>query len=85
MAKKIDVLSQKRAELDTYVSQSDSAISMVTSTVAQLGSINENIESKIKEIDEYQAELGATRDGLADAKAKNERVIQNFNALLKVD
>lgn len=85
MAKKKDVLSQKRAELDTYINQFNSAISMVTNTVASLSSINAGISEKIREIEEYQAELDATKTGLVDAKDQNERVIQNFNALLNIN
>ena len=85
MAKKKDVLSQKRAELNTYINQFNSAISMVTNTIASLSSINDGIAQKIKEIDEYQAELDTTKTGLVIAKDQNERVIQNFNALLNIE
>lgn len=85
MAKKVDVLAKKQAELNTYVGQANAAISLVTSTVASLGAINENIDAKIREIDEHQAGLAATKSGLTDAKTKNERIIKNFNALLDVE
>lgn len=85
MAKNADVLAQKQAELNTYVGQANAAISLVTSTVASLDAINENIDAKIREIDEYQAGLAATKSGLTDAKTKNERIIKNFNALLDVE
>lgn len=85
MAKKVDVLAKKQAELNTYVGQANAAISLVTSTVASLGAINENSDAKIREIDEYQAGLAATKSGLTDAKTKNERIIKNFNALLDVE
>lgn len=85
MAKKVDVLAKKQAELNTYVGQANAAISLVTSTVASLGAINENTGAKIREIDEYQAGLAATKSGLTDARTKNERIIKNFNALLNVE
>lgn len=85
MAKKVDVLAKKQAELNTYVGQANAAISLVTNTVASLGAINENIDAKIREIDEYQAGLAATKSGLTDARTKNERIIKNFNALLDVE
>ena len=85
MKKKLDVLAQKKAELNTYVAQFEGAISMVTSTIDSLGAINENINAKIREIDDYEAELAKTKEGLAGAKSKNERVIKNFSALLNVD
>lgn len=85
MAKKVDVLQQKQNELNTYVGQANAAISIVTTTVATLGTINEHIDAKIREIDEYTAGLVATKSGLTDAKTKNERIIKNFNALLNAD
>lgn len=85
MKKKLDVFAQKKAELNTYVAQFEDAISMVTSTIDSLGAINDNINAKIREIDDYEAELAKTKEGLADAKSKNERVIKNFSALLNVD
>lgn len=85
MAKKVDVLAQKQAELNTYMGQANAAISLVTNTVSNLSAINEKIDAKIREIDEYQAGLAATKTGLTDARTKNERIIKNFNALLNVE
>lgn len=53
----IDVLQKKKEELAKFVDQYNDAVSMVTGTVTSLESLNESIEEKIKEIDEYQAEL----------------------------
>lgn len=85
MAKKVDVLKQKQLELDTYVGQAKDAISLVTDTISTLGTINESIDAKIREIDDYTAGLSETRSGLTDARTMNERIIKNFNALLNVD
>ena len=82
MATKKDVLKQKQYELNTYVTKATAAISLVTDTMVALGEINEHIDAKIREIDEYEAGLEATKTGLVDAKSKNERIIRNFNALL---
>lgn len=85
MRKKRDVLKQKQKELDTYVGQSNIAISIVTNTITTLDAINESIDEKVREIDEYTAGLTATKTGLADAKAKNERIIKNFSTLLNLE
>lgn len=60
----IDVLQKKKEELAKFVDRYNDAVSMVTGTVTSLESLNESIEEKIKEIDEYQAELARTKDGL---------------------
>jgi hypothetical protein len=85
MAKNKDVLKQKQKELNTYIDWADTAISLVTSTIDTLGAINESIDTEIQEIDEYQAKLTATRSGLTSARAKNERIIKNFNALINAE
>lgn len=78
----VDVLKQKQSELNTYVGQATAAISLVTETISSLGAINERIDERIKEIDEYVDGLMSTKNGLAEAQSKNARIIQNFSALL---
>ena len=77
-----DILAKKQAELTEYTAQFDAAVSLVTSTIDNLKRINDGIQEKIGEIEDYQSELAKTRNGLDSAKSKNERIIQNFSALL---
>lgn len=83
MAFRADVLAQKRNQLSTYVAQFNKSVSLITDTIDNLGIINSNIASTIQEIDEYQEELTATRTGLTEAKERNDKVIANFQALLR--
>ena len=39
----------------------------------------------MREIEDYKKELAVTEEGLAATKAKNDRVISNFQSLLAVD
>ena len=82
MKKKMDIIDQKRLELNTYVAQYNSAISLITGTIDSLGSISQNMADKIGEIAAYQRDLDATKAGLAEAKAKNDRVMENFKRLV---
>ena len=79
---KKDILAQKKSKLAAYNTQFDTAVSLITSTIDQLGGIVAGIDATIQEIDDYQNELAATRSNLCDANEKNQRVIQNFKALL---
>lgn len=79
---KKDILAQKKSKLAAYNTQFDTAVSLITSTIDQLGGIVAGIDATIQEIDDYQNELAATRSNLCDAKEKNQRVIQSFKALL---
>lgn len=80
-----DVLEQKRKALASYTSQFDKAVSLVTSTIDSLNALDANIQKTIGEIDDYQKELDATKDGLVAAQSKNQRVIDNFKSLLAVE
>lgn len=80
-----DVLEQKRKALASYTSQFDKAVSLVTSTIDNLSALDANIQRTIGEIDDYQKELDATKDGLVAAQGKNKRVIDNFKSLLAVE
>lgn len=80
-----DILAQKKSRLDLYNAQFDRAVSLVTDTIDELGMISQNITTTMTEIEEYESELAATKRGLEEAKAKNDRVISNFKSLLAVD
>ena len=57
MKKKMDIIDQKRLELNTYVAQYNSAISLITGTIDGLCSISQNFAYKISEIEAYQRDL----------------------------
>lgn len=80
-----DILAQKKNKLDLYNAQFDRAVSLVTDTIENLGQISQGITETMREIDDYEKELAATKSGLADAKAKNDKVIANFKSLLSID
>lgn len=80
--KVIDVLQTKKQELAEITMEFDSAVSMVNNTVQNLCNLNDKISEKIKEIDDYQAELSQTRAGLDSTMERNSKVISNFKALL---
>ena len=84
-AASVDVLAQKKNRLDQYNAQFDRAVSLVTNTIDELGKISQNISETMGEIDEYERELATTKSGLAEAKAKNDKVISNFKSLLAVE
>lgn len=80
-----DVLTEKRQKLDQYMRKFDSAVKLVTQTVDVLTNVSAEIDETISEIDRYQNELAATKEQLSNEKRKNDRVIQNFQALIATD
>lgn len=82
MAFQRDMLENKRRELELFTQQFYDAVSVVAGSIARLEAISEQTQKKIAEIEEYQARLQETKDGLAKANDKNTRIIQNFKSLL---
>ena len=81
----MDILAQQKNRLNQFNAQFDRAVSLVTNTIDELGKISQNISETMGEIDEYERELATTKSGLAEAKAKNDKVISNFKSLLAVE
>lgn len=83
--KTLDFLQKKEDYLNELVSQSDLALRVVLSTIDDLDTINQNIDSTITEIDTYLKQLSDTRKNLFITKDKNQKVMQNFSKLLCLD
>lgn len=83
--KKKSLLDQKEEELLALNERSESAVRLVRATVDGLDKTNMQIREKIEEIDEVQKRLSDTRNGFEATFIRNERVAQNFKALLCAD
>lgn len=83
--KKKSLLDQKEEELFALNERSESAVRLVRATVDGLDKTNMQIREKIEEIDEVQKRLSDTRNGFEATFARNEKVAQNFKALLCAD
>ena len=83
--KKQNILEQKEAELISLNAKSDSAIRLVRATIDGLDKTNVEIQSKIEEIDAIQKRFADARDGLEATYSKNQKIAQNFKALLCVE
>lgn len=81
----VDDLSKKREQLALFRGQFNATVAMVTQTIEDLDSLNINIEKTLEEIEDYQKNLEGLRLEMLDAKGKNEKVVQNFRALLAVE
>lgn len=83
--KTIDVLSEKVSKLNTLKNEADVAIGVVTSTINNLELINQEYDDTIAEIDNYVAQLNATRDSMNKNRKYNTAIIANFSKLLEVE
>ncbi len=80
-----DILAQKKNCLDLYKSQFDRAVHTINDTIDNLGLISESINETMREIEDYEKELAATKSGLVETKERNDKVIANFKSLLCVE
>ena len=83
--KTIDVLSEKISKLNTLKNEADIAVGVVTSTINNLELINQEYDDTIAEIDDYVAQLNATRDSMNKNRKYNTAIIVNFSKLLEVE
>lgn len=83
--KKKDILEQKQTELRQLQSKSNRALDIVTSTINQLATTNEEIDVKISEIEEYERQFKDTREALEKTREHNAKVSAKFKALIEED
>lgn len=83
--KKKDILEQKQTELRQLQSKSNRALDIVTSTINQLATTNEEIDVKISEIEEYERQFKDTREALEKTREHNAKVSVKFKALIEDD
>ena len=83
--KKKDILEQKQTELRQLQSKSNRALDIVTSTINQLATTNEEIDVKISEIEEYERQFKDTREALEKTRKHNAKVSAKFKALIEED
>lgn len=81
----LDTLEEKKKALDTYTETFNGAVSVITGMIDTMDAMSANIETTIKEIEDYQSALEETKEGLMSARDRNSRVIKNFKALLEVE
>lgn len=79
-----DLVTQKQNELIGLKETSGRAIDMVTSTINQLADVNDEIDSKIAEIEKIEAGLAEAKSGFDVTRLHNVRIIEKFRNLIEV-
>lgn len=80
-----DILVEKTAKLNELEAQANRAANLVTSTIAGLELVNQEIDDTVAEIDEYAEKLMSTRSALSKNRRHNTAIITNFSKLLQVE
>lgn len=84
MKRKTDLVSQKQNELIYLKAVSGRAIDVVTSTISQLASVNEQIDAKILEIEKIEETLAESKSEFDSTRLHNSRIIEKFRNLIEV-
>lgn len=79
----MDILTKEQHHLQKLMSDSESAVDLISSTITRLERVNEEIDSTYESIEQYQAELEKTKNNLSSQREKNTRVVGRFKALLE--
>lgn len=80
-----DILVEKTAKLNELEAQANRAANLVTSTIAGLELVNQEIDDTVAEIDEYTEKLMSTRRALSKNRRHNAAIITNFSKLLQTE
>lgn len=82
---KRNILEQKEAELVSLNMQSASAVQLVQNTIDGLDRTNSQIKEKIDEIELIQRQFSDIQSGLESTFNRNNKIMQNFKAMLCID
>lgn len=82
---KRNILEQKEAELVSLNMQSASAVQLVQNTIDGLDRTNSQIKEKIDEIEMIQRQFSDIQCGLESTYNRNNKIMQNFKAMLCID
>lgn len=83
--KKKDILKQQQEKLELYAGWAKSAVSTIHSSLSSLESVVSCIDATVEQVEMYEKELAETKSGLIAEKTRNQKVIQNFRALLNLE
>lgn len=80
-----DILTVKTAQLNATAKEAEDAVSLVTTALNRIKSVNTRMKSHMEEIDTYCGNLMAVREQLDKNYIHNEAVISNFSKLLCIE
>lgn len=77
------ILSEKEMQLNSYVAESEKAVSLITNTIDRLEAVNNRIEATRQEIETHRAELARLDGSMGEQYDHNAKIIDKFKAFLE--
>lgn len=80
--KRKDIIAEKTTRLNILKARSASALNLVTNTINNLSSVNEEIDTVLTEINEAKTKLTNTENDLLETKKHNNKIVAKFQSLI---
>ena len=80
---KTNILSEKEMQLNSYVAESERAVSLITDTIDRLESVNNRIAATRQEIESHRAELARLDGSMGEQLDRNSKIIGKFKSFLE--
>ena len=77
------ILTEKAAQLDSLMKDSENAVSVITTTIDRLANVNERINFTRQEIESYKAELERLDGSMEQQFSHNDKIIEKFKNFLE--
>lgn len=83
MRNKTTILTEKEAQLNSLIKDSESAVDMITTTINRLANVNERISNTRQEIENYKSELERLDSSMDQQFSHNAKIIEKFKNFLE--
>ena len=77
------ILTEKAAQLNSLMKDSENAVSVITITIDRLASVNDRINTTRQEIESYKAELERLEGSMEQQFSHNAKIIEKFKNFLE--
>ena len=77
------ILTEKAAQLNSLMKDSENAVSVITITIDRLASVNDRINTTSQEIESYKAELERLDGSMEQQFSHNAKIIEKFKNFLE--
>ena len=77
------ILTEKAAQLNSLMKDSENAVSVITITIDRLASVNDRINTTRQEIESYKAELERLDGSMEQQFSHNAKIIEKFKNYLE--
>ena len=77
------ILTEKAAQLNSLMTDSENAVSVITITIDRLASVNDRINTTRQEIESYKAELERLDGSMEQQFSHNAKIIEKFKNFLE--